>query len=203
MEGSRSDTLTQERIEGARGGSSPAPMPKLLQNREVLERPLDPKELFGGNSGGSREGSLEFDMVGIFGSSVGSYISRVSDPRSSSDASFGEITLPQNTHGPETKDGDEKCEREGVSGESLSAKQEEVKKEGVSGTKKGEETPVTVPSYLAELGVGLGESDLTIDSAFRSLDKRVIESKKESVTQKSQDTAKKLPSIFSFNSTSL
>ena len=204
VEGSRSDTLMQENIEGARGGSSLAPMPKLLQNREILERPLDPKELFGGNSGG-RGGSPEFEMVGLFGSSIGSYISRVSDPRSSSELSFGEITMPEtNEHRPEAKEGDERSEGEGVSGEGLSVKAEDDKKEGVSSSMKGEETPVAVPSYLAELGVGLGDSDLTIDSAFSSLDKKEeVENERESVSQKSQDAAKKLPSIFSFNSTSL
>lgn len=70
------------------------------------------------------------------------------------------------------------------------------------GDSRSDETKKAVPSYLAELGVGLGDSDLTIDSAFSSLDKK-DDLAGQGESKKTEITAKKLPNIFSLGTGTL
>lgn len=190
-EGASGEQSAAERGGGG-GKASFSPMPKLLQNRDNLEKPLDPKELFG--SAGAQEAPSEFEVTGHFGSTIGSYFSRHSESPHLSRQPFGEITMP------EVKEKKDEREGGGGTGEREDEVAAEVKTKGEreEDGKEGETSKVEVPSYLAELGVGLGESDLTIDSAFSSLDKKGKVSESESQKQKPQDAAKKLPSIFGF-----
>ena len=172
----------QSSISGSDNPATSAPMPKLLQNRENLEKPLDPRELFGA---GAKEVPSDYGMAGHFGSGFGTYFSRSLE--SSEKLPFGEITMPE----PKKESDAEGDEMEKVETKS---EKEPTDKDST------EQRKVEVPSYMAELG--LGESGLTIDSAFSSLDKKDQEAENEAQKQKSLDAAKKLPSIFSFSSSS-
>ena len=187
-EGVSGELSAAEREAGGRISFSP--MPKLLQNRDNLEKPLDPKELFGSAEGKEASDSAEFEVTGHFGSSIGSYFTRHSESTHLSKQPFGEITMPEVR---------EKKEEGGIGERDVEAAAEaNTKGERGEAGREGEETKVEVPSYLAELGVGLGESDLMIDSAFSSLDKKDGGSESETQKQKPQDAAKKLPNIFGF-----
>ena len=177
-----------------------APMPKLLQDPPPPQRPLDPRELFGSVS--AKEVPSDYEVSGPFGSSsFGSFFSRSSETgESATKMPFGEITMPNN-----------QTDNEAALTQSEEKHREPTRlaepQEARENDRKPEDTKVQVPSYLAELGMGLGgDSSLTIDSAFSSLDKKGDADAGGgggSGEQKTAVTAKKLPSIFSFGSGSL
>lgn len=88
-----------------------------------------------------------------------------------------------------------------VSSEEDQSRTMESMEQADDGESRSDESKMAVPSYLAELGVGLGDADLTIDSAFSSLDKKDTAGQEDS--RKTEITAKKLPNIFSLGTGTL
>ena len=162
-------------------------MPRLLQEPPPLQRPFDPQELF--DSAASKDVPADYQVSGPFGSTFGSYFTRSSEAAeaASSNAPYGEITM--------TTAGTDAPSAEGSPGKAKSTESQEMEKEVV----KSDETKKVVPSYLAELGVGLGGDDLTIDSAFSSLDNNGGKGENNGGLKETV-TAKSLPSIFGFGS---
>lgn len=166
--------------------NKPFVIPKLLKDPSALERPLDPRELFGGSTD-TDEGYGEIQVP--FGK-FGSYFSRTEEvshsPVSERGQVFGEITLNVDT----------KCEAE----EHHSEKTPEIQMESPTESKPASSpNKPQVPSYFAHLDLGL-DSDLQIESAFGSLgEKNKGEDSLDGDDSKQKpDTAKKLPSIFGF-----
>ena len=151
-------------------------IPKLLQNPSTLEKPLDPRDLFGGKDEDTQEYG---DYTAPFGTFKSSFFSQSQhstlseDPLSSQ--KFGEITL------------DADKAKVSTSEENLEEKSDET---SAKVPPKNE-----VPSYFAHLDMGL-DSDLKIDSAFGSLSEggKTASDSEEVKVQDSQ--ARKLPSIF-------
>ena len=168
-------------------------MPKLLQEPPPVQRPFDPRELF--DSAASREvsGSEYQVSSGPFGTTFGSFFTRSSSDSgapTTDSLQYGEITM--------TSDRDSgKSETNAAT--ATNPEESEAKKEELNSTKT-----TVVPSYLAELGVG--ESDLMIDSAFSSLDKKDGTGGQDGSsrgTESTTVTAKKLPNIFGLGSGTL
>ena len=167
----------------------PFKIPKLLQNPLSLDKPLDPRELFGSNEKGLETEQEYGEITAPFGS-FRPFFSRSSQagPSSSEHESgakqpFGEITLEHQE------------KRTSPPPQVTRTAQPEEKEVEVSPSAS---FPPKVPSYLASLDVGLGggSSDLTIDSAFSSLGDKSKEQGVAMETSKEPQTAKKLPSIF-------
>ena len=183
LKGKESDGLEQ----GPSVGSEKTHMPKLLQEPPPHQRLFDPRELF---ESANKEETSDYQVSGHFGSKfgVGSFFMRSSSTdeggkEATDSLPYGEIRMNKET------------ETDSASGEEEEATTrtpvERQDQEAVESS-----TKTTVPSYLAELGVGLGDSDLTIDSAFSSLDK-------DASGQGGGDTTQKLPGIFGFGSGTL
>lgn len=188
LKGKESNGPTSDQISSAgKEKTSTAQMPKLLQQPPPQQRPFDPRELF--DSAASKDVPSDYQATGPFGITFGSYFTRSSEAVKSTNNNmpYGEIHMTNVTTSSTTlKD---------ISSE------EETREHANEGDSKSDEAKKTVPSYLAELDVGLGDTDLTIDSAFSSLDKKDIAGQGDS--RKMEDTAKKLPSIFSLGSGTL
>ena len=171
-------------------------MPKLLQQPPPQQRPFDPHELF--DSAASKEVPSDYQVSGPFGSTFGSYFTRSSEAaESAGKIPYGEITITNVRTDTESVADPNKEEQV------RTTKSVDQKEQAIEDDRKSDETKKTVPPYLAELGVGIGESDLTIDSAFSSLDKKDAGQEEGGGQQKTAITAKKLPSIFSFGSGAL
>ena len=179
LKGKEGDGMTAEQI----GERAHNVMPKLLQEPPPSQRPFDPRELF--DSAASKDVPEDYQVSGPFGSTFGSYFTRSSEA-TSSNAPYGEITMTNVSKDEQS---------ESSPGKVKSADSAEPEK--VDG--KADETKKVVPSYLAELGVGLGGDDLTIESAFSSLDNSNGKGE-NSEGMKKTVTAKSLPSIFGFGS---
>lgn len=171
-------------------------IPKLLQDPAALDRPMDPRDLFKGSAETGYEDSSTPAPFGIFKSNFFSRSqSAPTDKRAGpvDKQAFGEITLDDAVIHPPA--GSEEDRKQGAKGASGADVQAESGDELLSKPKEKSPEPPAVPSYLAQLDVGLG-SDLKIDSAFGSLadsGKSDKEGKKEG---EEETLARKLPSMF-------
>ena len=189
---SSSPPVSKARESDQGSGGERAHMPKLLQEPPSLQRPFDPRELFDSKEAAASDSEVS---TGHFGSTFGSFFTRLSATEASgsgtasSNLPYGEITMTTHVH--RDTEADSKSSKADTTTTVSECRKDQAQDED---GKTDSTTKATVPSYLAELGVGLGDSDLTIDSAFSSLDKKEeAETSKESLLV----TAKKLPSIFS------
>lgn len=204
---SSSSILKKAQGEDTEGGHSTFEVPKLLQDPSALNKPIDPRDLFknagssevsyGGGGGGGGTGPFGLFKSNLFSSRTQSQDN--SDDRKSR-RQFGEITLDQTTSIPrdensnssEQGDGKESNTTETHSDSSKSNKNTES--EDPSAPAK-----VQVPSYFANLDVGLG-SDLKIDSALGALASKNVEEEENGrrKEEKEELQARKLPSMFGF-----
>ena len=199
--GGQSSQPILKRGAGEAGMESAVPgfkIPKLLQDTSNLNRPLDPRELFGSKdalSGGEEEYAGVTAPFGAFRSiftqsQPSDADGNIADSAISSQK-FGEITMGAAVDPSPAKAKESNKVTTGEKATPESAANEQV---------KTEKEPSQVPSYLADLNVGLG-SDLKIDSAFGSLSEKSAkdgdDSKPGSSSHDSQ--ARKLPSIFGFS----
>ena len=177
-------------------------MPKLLQEPPTLDRPIDPRELFDGETSG--EVGSEYQVSGPFGSSFGSFFARSSSSLAAAEAGtdgtgglpYGEITMAgmierENSENSNKLSGTQ--ERDTTGAAASEGDRDAGEGEGKSNSVKS--GAAAVPSYLAELGV---ESDLTIDSAFSSLKGEEGGGEEGEKEEGDEVKAKKLPSIFGF-----
>lgn len=199
--GSSSPSQSSSVLKRAGNSSSPAPSfktPKLLQDSAALDRPIDPRDLFKGIAG-SAESVYEDVAAAPFGMFKSNFFPRSQPPlfeegSEPAKRAFGEITLEgvssQDPRGSaQTKGG----RRKGTEPSDIEtpAKRDEV---SMLSPKEDSPQPPSVPSYLAQLDVGLG-SDLKIDSAFGSLaEDGKSDGGKDKEGEGSQ--ARKLPSMF-------
>ena len=125
--------------------SSSEPLPELLRDRSILNKPIDPKDLFSGYPGGiSLFGSanqLESEPVGEGGGGGGG--------GGSSYHEYGEIKMRR---------------------DSVQQEQDEVTSNSKE-ARENDEAPAIIPSYLTDL-ISQSEEGNSIDSAFGSLQSR-------------------------------
>lgn len=173
-------------------------IPKLLQNPQSLDNPLDPKELFGSNAKGLETEQEYGEITGPFGSFRPFFSRNESGSRGGQSSSqrgtgtkqpYGEITL-------EHRDDSLRKSPSPPPQISRTAQPEARKEEKDTKLSPSAITQSPVPSYLASLGLGSGSDDLTIDSAFGSLGDKNKDAADAGKGAEKQDTAKKLPSIF-------
>ena len=192
LKGKESNGPTSD--QNSREKTGTAQMPKLLQEPPPQQRPFDPCELF--DSTGSKDEPSEYQTAGPFGSTFGSYFMRSSSEaaESTTNMPYGEIHMTSVVTSDASKN---------VSNEENQTEITQSMVQVEEGDSRLDETKKAVPSYLAELGVGLGDSDLTIDSAFSSLDKKDDIAAGQGDSKKTEITAKKLPNIFSLGTGTL
>ena len=184
--------------------SSAFEVPKLLQDPSSLNKPIDPRELFRNASGGSGVdlGYGDDNNAGPFGMFRSNlFSSRPQPTQEASDGSktqqqFGEITLKTTTppRGGVISNEDMK-ETEGESSKSLSntnLSSSSVSAAGES-SQSTEHAQAEVPSYLAQLDVGVGK-DLKIESALGALGSKNLDGGTKKDDEEQQ--ARKLPNIF-------
>ena len=149
---------------------------------------MDPRDLFKGVDGGYDDAPTSF---GMFKSNFFSGRSQQQSVKEDTKQVFGEITLSKDSIRSQNKD-------EGGDGGKVEKMDEST---SASDEKKEDEDILSkpqVPSYLAQLGVGLGGSDLQIDSAFGSLggSEGDGETSGGASKQGEESQARKLPSMM-------
>lgn len=160
-------------------------IPKLLQEGVGLDKPMDLRDLFKGVGGMQEAGYDDTSApVGMFKSN---FFPRSQQSEEDTKQPFGEITLTG---------------KEANAGSQSGAKDEDVEVDGGRATSTAETNPKCeapevskVPSYLAQLDVGLG-SDLQIDSAFGSLAGKADSDGDATSNQGEEFQARKLPSML-------
>ena len=182
--------------------NSPFEVPKLLQDPSALNKLIDPRELFK-NPGGS-SGSLDYETetsgpFGLFKSNL--FSSRSQQAQESPDdkgsqQQFGEITLRESI--PPNGDPREASIGNKDNGPATSSGQSQTAVGGNGATECSDSAGPTqipsVPSYLAQLDMGLGK-DLKIESALGALASKNTDD--ESKMEDKEDLqARKLPNIF-------
>ena len=171
-------------------------IPKLLQDSSVLDKPIDPQDLFKGVGSAEASYGEVSAPLGIFKSNFFSR-SQTQDKAENMKLPFGEITLKDSSTAPSSSE-EEKAEN-GMDKEHHSKEIPLSSKDSCSDELTEEQTPPKpshVPSYLAQLDMGLG-SDLKIDSAFGSLaDKTETSGGENSKKKEEESQARKLPSMF-------
>ena len=177
-------------------------IPRLLQDPAALDRPMDPLDLFKGSAETGYEDSSTPAPFGIFKTNFFSRSQPAPPDEGAGPAAkraFGEITL----EGTSSRDRqgypacgaeDQKRETKGASDTDAQVGSGNEPSSKVSPEEKSPEPP-SVPSYLAQLDVGLG-SDLKIDSAFGSLADDGKSSKEGKKEGEESSLARKLPSMF-------
>lgn len=198
---SQSSSLKRPHPDSPPTSSSPAPtsfkIPKLLQDSSVLEKPMDPRDLFKG-VGATEAGYEEISgPFGMFKSNFFPHSQHAQGEAGQTLQSFGEITLST----APSEDAKSSSKSTGKGSKEVETKKEmfhsDLETNSEDNTKPGDSSASSkppVPSYLAHLDVGLGGDDLKIDSAFGSLpgkDEGGVASKESKESQ-----ARKLPSMF-------
>lgn len=156
---------------------------------------MDPRDLFKGIAGSAESG---YEDVAPFGMFKSNFFPRSQPPLSEEESgpskrAFGEITLEAvSSQDPRSSAQTKGSRREGREQAETPAKSDEVLK--ASPPKEDSPQP-SVPSYLAQLDVGLG-SDLKIDSAFGSLAAEDSKSEGGKDDKKDESQARKMPSLF-------
>lgn len=151
-------------------------IPKLLKDSIGLDKPLDPLELFGA----SELGSQPYGEI-----TIGNYTSPFSQ-HSVSD-------VVNNGHNGDKSDA---CREDKLDQFKVG---ESTNRTSLSSTYLDNPKPAQVPSYLAQIDLGSGTSDLRIESAFGSLlDKDRSPEEEDSKDEVQQSHARKLPSVFGF-----
>lgn len=152
---------------------------------------MDPRDLFKGGVTGSAESGYEDVTAAPFGMFKSNFFSRSqSSPQEEAGLvkqAFGEITL-EGTSPRSPAESKQWGKETGRDSKTTSESDENPQK-----NPEEDSSPSGVPSYLAQLDVGLG-SDLKIDSAFGSLARDRSEGDKDG--QKEELQARKLPSMF-------
>jgi len=171
-------------------------VPKLLQDPSALNKPIDPRELFR-NAGGENIGSLGYEIetsgpFGLFKSNLFSSRSQQNTDHDKGDQQqFGEITLRGTTPPKGYPSGTSIIDKDNAS--MISSGQSQVAGDDStteSSGSAGSAQSSSVPSYLAQLDMGLGK-DLKIESALGAL-----ASKSTTEETKVEEKARKLPNIF-------
>lgn len=174
-------------------------IPKLLQDSSALAaKPMDPRDLFKGAGGMLESG---YDTVSApFGMFKSNFLPRSQlsqEATGSAKQPFGEITLkdPRNKDAESAK---QSAGRETVTEKDSSSFDTDTSSVDGEHEASTESSKPQVPSYFAQLDVGLG-NDLKIDSAFGSLAGNSDDGSGEvggASKQAEESQARKLPSMF-------